>query len=70
MAKLYRVTDSPCSDDETPFAYNEDGFVGWVDEVFLEGYKQSEGTSFPSVGECLDILEGAGYVVEVIEEDT
>jgi len=69
-AMTYRVTSSPF-DEPTPLPwdYDEDAFVSWVNEVFLEGYKQEEGAPFPTVQECLDILEGAGYGVEKIEEE-
>ncbi len=59
----YTITFSPCIDDEVPFSYGEDGLVSWVDEVFLEGYKKPDGEPFPSLDECLDILQTSGYVV-------
>lgn len=65
---IYRVLSSPCEEDgDLPWDYNEDGFVSWVDEVFLEGYKGNLDAPFPSPDECLDILIGAGYEVEVID---
>jgi len=67
MPKFYTITYSPCADDETPFAYEEGPFVAWVDEVFMEGYKKGEDAPFPSPDECLSILEGAGYEVEVTD---
>jgi len=70
MANLYRVTGSPFSDDtDLPWEYYEDGFVSWVDEVFLEGYKHDGDVPFPSADECLELLEGAGYTVEVVQTD-
>lgn len=65
---LFTVTYSPCPDDKVPFSYEEDGLISWVDEVFLEGYKQDqsapEGAPFPSLDECLDILLTNGYTVD------
>jgi hypothetical protein len=66
MSKLYTITAVPIlCEDEVPYSYDEDGFVRWVDEVFMEGYKKPDDAPFPSVGECLDLLEGQGYTVEV-----
>jgi hypothetical protein len=65
---IYRVLTSPFEEDEPlPWDYEEDGFISWVDEVFLEGYKDDD-EPLPTVGECIDILEGSGYEVEVIEQ--
>ena len=58
--KLITITHSPCEDDKVPFSYDKDGFIGWIDEVFQEGYKKPE-TPLPSLEDCLDILNGAGY---------
>lgn len=66
---LYRITFSPDAGDEDeslPWDYEEAALIGWVDEVFLEGYKKSEDAPFPSLDECLEILEGAGYEFELV----
>jgi len=63
---IYRVVSSPWEeDDDLPWDYESDGFVGWVDEVFLEGYKGD--APLPSVEEAVDIVETCGYEVEVID---
>ena len=63
---VYRVVSSPWEEDvPPPWDYEEDGFVNWVHEVFLEGYKDDD-APVPSVEECIDILGGDGYVVEVV----
>lgn len=67
------VLVSPCEDDETPFSYDEEAFIEWVDEVFCEGYKLAEhethnryGQKRPaSVSEAVAIIESHGYKVEV-----
>ena len=65
---IYKVVSSPYEeDDNLPWEYEEDAFVNWVDEVFLEGYKKPDDAPFPGVEECLDVLHGAGYEVEVSE---
>lgn len=81
MSKLYRVTspnEAGCEPDDSPADYEEDGLIRWVDEVFQEGYKHILGTNhcadcarnveapFLVLAECLGLLEGAGYTVEVI----
>ena len=65
---IYTITYSPCSDDEVPFSYEAVDLVSWVDEVFLEGYKKTEDVPFPTLDECLNILEGNGYIVEQHEK--
>jgi len=64
---IYRVVSSPWEED-TPFPwdYEEDGFVSWVDEVFLEGYKH-ENAPMPDIDEAVEIVEGCGYEVEVVD---
>lgn len=62
---IYRIIYSPCEDDECPFSYGEDGLINWVDEVFLEGYK-NEDEPCPTINECLNILANNGYEVEII----
>jgi len=63
----YRVASSPYEEDgDLPWDYQEDAFVSWVDEVFMEGYKKDENASFPSPQECVDLLTAAGYHVEVL----
>lgn len=62
---IYRVTASPFEEEGLPWEYDEDAFIAWVDEVFLEGYKQDEDTPLPSAEECLDLLIGSGYEVEL-----
>jgi len=74
MTKTVTVHYSPCKDDETPFSYEEDSFVGWVYEVFLEGYKtDGDGkplTPIPSFEEATDIIAGAGYLFYVEDGTT
>ena len=66
--KTYTIIEVPADcEDETPYSYEEVGFVRWVDEVFLEGYKKGNDAPFPTPNECLNILRAAGYVVEVEE---
>jgi hypothetical protein len=66
--KLYTVTYSPCESDETPFSYEEDAFIGWVDEVFCEGYKREdddlEGRP-QTAQEAIDIIVEHGYRIKV-----
>jgi len=64
----YTVTYSPCETDETPFSYEEDAFIGWVDEIFCEGYKRDEDDmeGRPQTAQ-VDIIEDQDYVVEVNE---
>lgn len=70
----YTVTHSPCETDETPFSYEEDAFIGWVDEVFCEGYKRADADTDgrpQTAKEAIDILESYGYDVEVeVEADS
>lgn len=69
MPRLARVLSSPHSEDtDFPWEYEEDSFVHWVDEVFLEGYKQGDDAPFPSFEECIDIIKGNGYHVEITEK--
>lgn len=66
MSKLYTIVAVPAlCEDEVPYSYAENGFVHWVDEVFMEGYKKPDDAPFPSAEECLKLLEGQGYTVEV-----
>jgi hypothetical protein len=63
---IYRVTSSPFDEDTPPpWDYEADGFVSWVDEVFLEGHKDDT-APLPTPDKCIDILESAGYTVEII----
>jgi len=66
MIKQYTIVAVPDGcEDTVPSSYEEIGFVRWVDEVFMEGYKKPANTTMPSVEECLDLLESAGYTVVV-----
>ena len=63
----YRIVSSPYEEDgDLPWDYQEDAFVSWVDEVFMEGYKKASDAPFPSPQECLDLLTTAGYHVETV----
>lgn len=67
MTKTYRVVSSPHQEDEgLPWEYQEDAFVSWFDEVFLEGYKKEKDAPFPTPQECIDLLVTAGYHVETV----
>lgn len=69
--RIYRVLASPFEEDEDfPWEYEESAFCAWVDEVFLEGYKKHHNTPLPSPEECLDLLEGNGYDIEVVQESS
>ena len=46
--------------------YLEDDFINWVDEVFLEGYKEGEPYSLPTFEEAKKIAENNNYTVERI----
>jgi hypothetical protein len=64
----YRVISSPFEEpEELPWEYEEDALISWVDEVFLEGYKNGLDSPFPSLHECLQLLEGSGYQVEALD---
>ena len=66
--KLYTIVAVPSTcEDEVPYAYDENGFVRWVDEVFLEGYKH-ENAPMPDIDEAVEIVEGYGYEVEVSDD--
>lgn len=65
---MIRVTKSPHQEDyeddnPPPWDYEEDGFVRWVDEVFLEGYKTDD-TIGLTVEEAVSTIEELGYEVE------
>jgi len=65
---VIRVAKSPYSEDyeddnPPPWDYAEEGFVRWVDEVFLEGFKDIDPEIDLSVEEAIEILELEGYEV-------
>lgn len=68
MSKTITITHSPCKDDETPFSYQEDGFIRWVDEVFQENYKKPRDTPFPTLEQAFTLLDQMGYRYEVKEQ--
>jgi hypothetical protein len=64
-----RVTHSPIEEETNPpWEYEEDWFVSWVDETFLENHKKEGDPPFPTLEEALNIVVTAGYGVEVIRD--
>jgi len=74
---LVRVLSSPFAEDyppendnPPPWDYEEDNFIGWVDDVFCEGYKRQsddlEGRP-QTLEEALEILISNGYDVILIK---
>jgi hypothetical protein len=65
--KEVRVVSSPYPEDEDfPWVYSRDAFVGWVDEVLLAGYKA--GGRFPSFKKATEIAEGNGYGLQYVAD--
>jgi hypothetical protein len=61
---IVRVTASPHDEDQNlPWEYSDDAFLGWYDEVFRESYKRDVAPTL-SVLTAMDALETAGYNVE------
>ncbi len=61
---MIRITSSPWEyDTDLPWEYSDSDFIGWVDEVFLEGYKHLE-SPYPTLDEALAIVASANYGME------
>jgi phosphoglycolate phosphatase-like HAD superfamily hydrolase len=64
---IYQVNGSPWNEDEDlPWQYTEHNLIAWVDEVFLENYKDDT-RPFPTIEEALEVLRGNGYEVEKVK---
>lgn len=50
-------------DDKVPFEYGREGFLGWVWEVFQEGYKKD--VKLLTLEQSVDLVQSFGYEVEV-----
>jgi len=73
MDRTITITSSPYQEDyqngnAPPWIYAEMGFINWVDEIFLEGYKQSDDDfPFPTLDEAIEHIIAMGYTAKVMK---
>ncbi len=53
-------------DRAPPWSYDEDNFIAWVDEVFLEGYKSVE--PLMNLEDSIDLVRSFEYYISIKEE--
>ncbi len=67
MANVKITAVPPDCDDEVPFEYGREGFLGWVWEVFQEGYKKD--VKLLTFEQSVELVRSFGYTIEVECDD-
>ena len=70
LNRTITITSSPFAEDyqngnAPPWIYSETGFIVWVDEVFLQGFKHEADYPHPDLDEAIEHLTALGYGVVI-----